>query len=553
MQTLTKTNAWLLGLGLLFIAAACHNFYKATAGRTGPYASGTIDSLESRNRYFVLRTNSQAFYMKNMALSADRQSLSCTLDTLPPAHKLHLVNGRGGNMRYKKNELDDLQVLNEVHLYATGVSNAAIGENFSLPLDKVQKIEVIEKDQKRTTNSYVIGAVGYTVGAFAVAVAIIAATKSSCPFVSAYDGSRFVMQGEIYGGAIYPQLARHDYLPLKMAPLADGSLQVKITNELKEKQYTDLADLWVITHDANTKVLSDEKGNLYSIAPPNEPLAATLNGRKNLLPALQKEGDNAIAYMDDTTTADASNNLVLRFKKEAVAQKAKLVLTLKNGYWLDLLYGELAKGFGNYYEKYLKKQSKKSKEVLQKWIEEQQLPLTVSLRTKEGWKKISDITTTGPLADRTLVVPIDLRGSNEDSVDVRLSSGFMFWEIDYAGLDFSKGENFSVEKLSPLTATDETGRNVLPLLQNEDGTYLEQPQIGNSTTLSYKSSPLAGASKTQTFILHTKGWYRHVRNFTNGPNVAFLKRFLKPNAFPIYGKELYKQLQAESLPLMAVK
>jgi hypothetical protein len=255
--------------------------------------------------------------------------------------------------------------------------------------------------------------------------------------------------------------------------------------------------------------------------------------------------------MDDTTTANANNIIALKFKKEPGVQMAKLVLTLKNAYWLDLLYGELAKGFGNYYEKYLKKQSKKPAHQLQQWITDQQLPLSVSLRTKEGWKKITDVTTIGPLANRTIVVPVDLPKTDKDDIEIRLSSGFMFWELDYAALDFSADNTFSVEKLSPVVAIDETGKDVLPSLQKEDGFYLEQPQIGNAATISYKPLAIVDPLKTQTFILHTKGWYQHIRDFTNDPNVPFLKQFTKPNAFPVFGKELYKKLETKNLWFMA--
>lgn len=60
-------------------------------------------------------------------------------------------------------------------------------------------------------------------------------TAISRPFVSANNGNGLILQGEIYGGAIYPQLARIDYLPLQMAPLSDGTLQVRISNDLKAK------------------------------------------------------------------------------------------------------------------------------------------------------------------------------------------------------------------------------------------------------------------------------------------------------------------------------
>jgi hypothetical protein len=546
-----KTQLLIAGFLVLLFTAGCHNYYKATPYHTGSDASATLDSLYNLNRHFILRNGPEAFYMKNLVLSNNQKTLTALLDTVPPDHRLHLLGGHRNNLQYKKGNPKEFSVLSEVHLYTRFLRHASSGETVSLPLDSLQKIEVIEKDAKRTTNSYVIGAIGYTAAAFVAAAAILLATKSSCPFVSAYDGNGFALQGEIYGGAIYPQLARHDYLPLKMAPLADGTLQVKISNELKEKQFTDMADLWVITHDRSTKVLPDESGQLHTIAAPKTPLSATLNGNKDLLPMLQKERDDAVAYLDDTTTADATNAVVLRFSKEKESREGKLVLTLKNSYWLDLLYGELAKGFGSYYEKYLKKQSKKPAAQLQQWINDQHLALTVSVQTKAGWKKISDITTIGPLAYRTIVVPIAVGDTEGQEVVVKLSSGFMFWEFDYAALDFSPEGKYTLEKLAPVAATDEQDKDVLPFLQKEDNRSLEQPLVGNMATITYKPSGTGDAAKEQTYFLHAKGWYQHVRNFTNQPNVAFLKRFLKPNAFPAYGKALYFQLQTTNLRLIA--
>ncbi len=532
--------------------AACHTFYKATTVNTGSNANtaGSIDSLKLQSRYFVLRNGNNAYYMNNIVLSGDQKTLECTLDTLPPSHKLHLVNGRHGRMQYKRSDSSDRQVLNEVHLYITQDNTATLG-HYTLPLDKVQKIEVLEYDKKRTTNSYVIGAVGFTLGAVLVSTVIILATKSSCPFVSAYDGNEFTLQGEIYGGAIYPQLARYDFLPLKMATTDDGSLQLKISNELKERQYTDMAELWVINHNKNSKVLADEAGNLYSIAQPQVSISARLNNKKEVSAALKKRDDYSVLYMDDTTTADAHNEVVMQFKKPAGATKGKLVLDLKNSYWLDLLYGELAKGFGRYYETYLKKQRNKPASELLKWTQEQQIPLEVSVKTTEGWKKVTSITTTGPLAAREIVVPIDVSKSGGPFSEIKLSSGFMFWEIDYAAMDYSADEPFTVQKLSPILATDELGKNVLELLQREDGHYLEQPLIGNIVTLTYKTSS-AEKEKTQTYILKTKGYYEHIRDFKTRPNITFLRQFTKPNAFPIYGRALYKKISETNFKALAI-
>jgi len=241
----------------------------------------------------------------------------------------------------------------------------------------------------------------------------------------------------------------------------------------------------------------------------------------------------------------------MQFNKPVAAKKAKLLLSLKNSYFLDLLYGELAKGFGNYYGTYIKQQEKKPVADLLKWTKEQQIPLEVSVKTANGWKKITDITTIGPLATRNMVVPIELPESSEDLTAIKLSSGFMFWEIDYAAIDYSEENTFSVEKILPSKATDELGKNILPDLQKEDAVYLAQPDIGNAATIVYTAAALNDNAKTRTYILHTKGYYEHVRDFKNSPDLGFLNQFKNPNAFPLFGMQLYKKMNAENLKAIA--
>jgi hypothetical protein len=550
MPTTHKTRSYLIVVLVVFLLnAACHTYYKATPARITEVAKN-IDSLQKINRYFILRNGNAAYSIINPTLSEDKKFLRCRLDIIPPSHHLHLMNGYKGKMQYRRSTVEGLNVLSEVHFYTPFDTSARQG-TYSLPLDRVQRIEIIEHDRKRTTSSYVIGAVGYTLGAAVIVSVIALALKSSCPFVSAYDGKEFSLQGEIYGGSIYPQLARHDYMPLKMSPKPGGTLQVKISNELHERQYTDMANLWVITHDKKIKVLPDEQGNLYSIADPLAPVSAELNASKDVLSAVKKAGDYELIYMDDSSKADARNEVVLKFNKPAAMSKGKLLLTLKNSYWLDLLYGEVAKGFGTYYATYLQDQKKKPAAELLKWVKEQQIPLEISVKTNEGWKKISDITTIGPLANREIVVPVDLDATGEDITEIKLSAGFMFWEIDYAAMDFSNDNSFSVQKLSPSVARDEKDKNVMTRLEKEDGVYLEQPEIGNVATLSYKAKISTDPGKTQTYILHAKGYYEHIRDFKHKPDVNFLGQFRNPNAFPVFGMQLYKKVKSESLQSLA--
>ena len=162
---------------LVFITlTSCHNFYKASSGTTRSHTVTAVDSLIGKNRYFILPNGSQACYMKDLGLNSERKTLPCTLDTLAPEHRLHLMNGRRGKMQYKKFNPNEFNVLNEVHIFIEADSTVAIGENYSLPLEGIRKMEIIEKDKKRTTVSYVVGGVAYTLGAFAIPVIIFAAS-----------------------------------------------------------------------------------------------------------------------------------------------------------------------------------------------------------------------------------------------------------------------------------------------------------------------------------------------------------------------------------------
>lgn len=528
---------------LLIAAQACQNFYKVSEKSNLSVVTDTT-SLENMNRYFILRSGLNAYYMNNIILSKDRKSLTCLLEVLPEAHRLHLRHGRGGKMRFKA-EQPEAAVTNEVHLYTQADSNAVAGKNYFLSLNKVTKIEVLEKDKGRTTRSYILGGLAITGGVLFVAGVIIAATKSSCPFVSAYDGNNMVLQGEIYGGAIYPQMARNDYLKLKMVPAPDGNLQLQISNELKEKQFTDLAELMVVTHDKNVQLMVDENGKLYSVSEPVTPAAATVANR-DVLPLVSRQNDDEYYSFDDTLNNTGINHLNLTFNKPADARKAKLVLRLKNTYWLDVAYGKMTMGFGSYYNAFIKQQYNRPLADLKRWAKEQEMPLHIELNTGNGWQNAADITTFGPLANRETVVPLDLTNVTGNSINIRLSTGFMFWDIDYAAIDFTNEAAYEVSTLKPVKATDETGRNVMQLIMSEDGKYMEQPVPGNAAVIEYAYQPRRDSHKTQTFILHAKGYYEHVRDYKGSLDLPFLEQFKKPDALSAYSMKLYKETIANS-------
>jgi hypothetical protein len=103
-------------------------------------------------------------------------------------------------------------------------------------------MELMVHDKKRSSRNSTLAAIGIPIVTVAIIGAIAALTKDSCPFISVYDGNNYFLQGETFGGAVYPSLARADFVPLPAAAIG-REVNLMISNELKEKQYTDYADL----------------------------------------------------------------------------------------------------------------------------------------------------------------------------------------------------------------------------------------------------------------------------------------------------------------------
>ena len=156
---------------LMLTCLSCENYYQISKSPQNTAKPDTVIPNNSQ-RYFILRNGDSAYHMSNIVISDDKQSLTCTLDRLTSDHKLHLTRGRNGNMRYLK-KTADINVLNEAHVYIQYDSTAIAGNNYMLTFDKIRKIDVLEKDEGRTSKSYVLGGIGIALGVVATFVVTV--------------------------------------------------------------------------------------------------------------------------------------------------------------------------------------------------------------------------------------------------------------------------------------------------------------------------------------------------------------------------------------------
>lgn len=532
---------------LLFVGAC--NYYKPipTSSKYSP-SDKTKEIASLNEKTFIIRSNRGDFLLQNPAVLLDQEALTGTLQLVPEENQLYI---KDDSKKYAYSSSNPA-VLQELHVYTPLDSTAKIGAKVSIPVSGISKMELIQKDKSKSSTNTIILASGVTLGALAVAAVIAAAATaeaidrsipsepSSCPFVSAYDGKEFVFQGESFGGALFPSIARQDYLPLPSIEMGP-KVQLLISNERNEHQFIDMADLLLVEHAPNEKVLVDPQGPQFLVHEMKKPKGAILNNKNEMLDRIT-ESDNVYCSFNDMASSSLLNELIVKFDHPAQGKDLALYLNLRDSPWLEYIFEQYMSMYGEDYQAFEKSMEAKSAEELYQWQEMNLVPLTISVKTKGGWKEVSKTRFVGPVTNREIAISFEGIELNEPIVEVSFKTGFLFWEIDQISLaSVTKVSPESIQVLKPSIAENETGKDQLGLISELDDKFLEQPETGNKTYLTYQFGEFS-KSKAYTAFLHTGGYYKIYRDFTGPRNEKFLSKYEKPGGLAEFSKNRFGEV-----------
>lgn len=525
---------------LFFLFSSCQRFFIPVKQKTETAAekAGTINTFR-HHKYFILHEGDKMFSMKDITLNEDSFTLRANLGEVDPEHLLY-ITPRKNQFRYSN---DGKDILNEVHIFITDDNKPDLLGYRVIPLSHIEKIEVIEEDSKKTRSSYILGGLGIGLGVLVLTGVIVALTKSSCPFISVHDGTGYQLQGELFGGAVYPNLERADFVPLRAGPV-NGRIEIKISNELKERQYTNFADLLIAEHPLGTEVAASPEGKIYQFNQLLPPLSATLNKYQDCLEEVIQR-DTRYCSFNDSGSRDGINKLELVFAVPEKTGQACLLIQCKNDYWFDYLYGEFTRKFGSGYNDWQQKQRNKPASEIYRWMEEQEIPLRISVSNGESWTDCISLKTVGPLAHRLIAVPLPADKTEGNQLKIRLTTGFRFWELDYAAIDFNSTLTDDPVRIKPIKAVDENGSSVMGALAASDSLYLEQPEVGQYAEISYPWNKTARPGYQWSYFLHTSGYYEPVRNYQGDIQSEVLLKFREPASLSRFSVERFKQIPHE--------
>ena len=524
-----------LALCTLNLTTSC-SYYKVKRLDTSTKSiSDHVKAFNQQEKYVIINTPKNSWHLNNVVLNEDDMSLSGMLSYLSSEHITTNNRIEDKTYRYKR---DEIQPLNDVHFNLILDLDASEGDLITIPFSNIKSISI----NQRNSGKAIVNVLGVTIGSLLFVAAIVALTKSSCPFVYIKDGDKYVFTGELYPGAITSNLQRDDYLQLPNFQSANNKYSLKITNELKEIQYTDMIELIVVEHAKEIEVLLDKNGIINTFSEIRSPINIILdNDIGPLQPAFKKDYDS---YKFDSNIDDenTTRNLIMEFEKPTDALGGKLIITAKNSMWLDYVYGKFNEQFGDYFNQFQNDLEKDPAEKSIKWSNEQHIPLSVYLWTSDRWKFIDRITTVGPLAFRDIVIPIELSTiANDSRVKIKLESGFMFWEIDYLGIDFTENLPTQTSYLTPNCAYDKNQNDVTDLLRVTDEKYLTQREIGDEVIVTFMGNP-NNTDLIQSVFLKNRGYYTYIREYSGKPDFDLLKGFNEKEAFTKFSIEKYREL-----------
>jgi len=157
------------------------------------------------------------------------------------------------------------------------------------------------------------------------------------------------------------------------------------------------------------------------------------------------------------------------------------------------------------------------------------------------WQFVDYFNVIGPVAEKDVVMPIDISKLDSDTIELKLDFGFLFWEIDYAGLDFAPQEYVYQTVVPLISAKDQDGRDVTASLTGDDKDYFSMDRVGNEALLRY-AMPETRSDMQRSVFLHSKGHYEVIRDPRGKPDLAYLKGFRKPGRFGEFSKEIYLEM-----------
>ena len=421
---------------------------------------------------------------------------------------------------------------------------------YSIAMQDVQRLWV----ERRGVSA--VRTIGLTVGIAAVAlgtlIAVVAATKQSCPFVYSWDGLQYVFDAEPYGGAITRGLERDDYSELEHLREQDGVYRLRLTNEVDETQYTNLMELWVVDHARNSRVVSDENGTLRSYTQIQKLSAARDREGNDLLLWLQAT-DRKIWEPDTVAGPDGSlrQEVILTFPKPEGATQVNLIANAATGLWGSYMIKKMVELHGRDTAAWLASLDRDPAglQAIHAWGErEGTYRLPIEVEEAGGWVVRGALPNGGPLLAEDRVIALDVSHVRGTQLRLRLRPPVGYWAFNSFAAAYGTGEAVNVSRVAAKSARTSEGKDILQDLAAADDRYYPMPNDTDQAEITFRA-PARKSGQDRTVFLHSRGWYQlHLRDKGAPDLVTFSKILTVPGAAVQFAADRFAEWHEGAVP-----
>ena len=421
----------------------------------------------------------------------------------------------------KKNEYNLLQM----HLF---VSEAIYNDtDITIDIKDIEKVHLLNKNGALTVFSFV----ATTSVSATAAIFVFLVIACSCPHVYINDGNNWHFTNSMFTGAMNPTLERFDYKRIPDFNPESTSLNLELRNEEKEIQYTNTLKLVAIYHQKGEEIIANQKGEFTRVSTKRFPQSVTNDAGdvKNNF-----SSPNSESYNFNNTDKVGMSNLHATFSTENL-KSANLILSVKNPKWGGFVYHEFTKLFGDYFQKWVKSNARKSNKQLYSNIRKAGILLAVEVKEGNKWKQIEDINLVGEAGFQKIAVSIPQKYLKYNTLTIRLRSGFQFWEINELALSEKVTENLKIEELDANIESENT--DLQSLIKSDDSEYLVHGQGEEPITVNFSGLKTDGE---RTLFLKSKGYYKTIQNHTGQPEWKQLLSINQYGGFSRFSKQQFE-------------
>jgi len=551
VRVFKKWRYALLITAMLGLNSCFQHYYKTNTTREPDNAS--IQKLVNENKYFILHSNNQHMSLRNAGVKND--NLEADVDYLPDEHTKFLNPKKEAGNRFSVSNKET--VLYEVHLY----TKDSIGSNAHIvfPLKDFYRMDVYELDKSPTNKSKITSIVGLTLitaGVIGIIIGIAETNKaidninigsgsgsgsssSYCsPQLYKVNGTRPELTGILFSGAIFAPLQRTDFVPLAESIAGNDTQHLQIRSGANETLHLQQTTILQVTHNKGDKVLLDGFGKVQVYKNPVTPEKAYTTENEDLKKVVTTADENYYAF---TNAAPGNNNsdIILAFNKPAGADAGKLVVSARNSAWALYVFKKYKSLYGEYYPTILAQKDKADPEKLMQCELDQSLPLRVSVKVGNDWKPAGYFLTPGNSVTREMIMNVDLAGcKNETHVEIKLETAYMFWELDYAGMDFSKNLPYQTSDNRPLAIVKKNGPSQISESVQDNITLTDQDVL----SIDYIAKKPADDNLTTSLFLAGTGYYHDNSRFEGRARLETLSLFSHKGGFDTFSRQTFDEL-----------